>query len=195
MTDNVGQNGYDETGAIIAGRLGEHKRKLDRMAAWEKGAARGKARARMLYAGVSIAACIALAVIVGPLAGPQLDRQALEAPGMSLFRAATPGADKVEQLIASQDYYKALDIVEPMLEESDRKVKETAKEGRFDDEEWTYSLKAEKLMNAELRWTYIYLLVMVECDRSAVKELKKYLKDEESCLHKDEADNMLRALR
>ena len=42
--------------------------------------------------------------------------------------------------------------------------------------------------------TYIYALIMVESEKMAVKQLKKYLKDEEYCTHKEEAESMLKAL-
>lgn len=190
---------------MIVDRLGERQRKLDRMSAWEKAASVGQKRnLRLLYAAISVAACIALVVVVNPFlnggvmsGGTSVINGTMEMkrPDFSTFRAALPELLQVEQLIDAGEYYKALDIVEAKLEASDKKVKKAEKEPLYDDEEWMYEYKAEKLLNAELRWTYIYLLVMVECDRTAVKELKKYLEDEEFCLHKKDADAMMRALK
>ena len=190
---NEERNGVDK---MIVDRLGERQRKLDRMSAWEKAASGGQKRnLRLLYAAISVAACIALVVIVNPFAAGDRRAFTMEKPDFSTFRAALPELSQVEQLIDAGEYYKALDIVEAKLEASDKKVKNAEKEPLYDDEEWMYEYKAEKLLNAELRWTYIYLLVMVECDRTAVKELKKYLEDEEFCLHKKDADAMMRALK
>lgn len=199
---NEERNGVDK---MIVDRLGERQRKLDRMSAWEKAASGGQKRnLRLLYAAISVAACIALVVVVNPFlnggvmsGGTSVINGTMEMtrPDFSTFRAALPELLQVEQLIDAGEYYKALDIVEAKLEASDKKVKKAEKEPLYDDEEWMYEYKAEKLLNAELRWTYIYLLVMVECDRTAVKELKKYLEDEEFCLHKKDADAMMRALK
>lgn len=198
MKGNVTGNGCNDVDKLIANRLGERQRKLERMAAMEKATERGRKRnLSILYTAISIAACIALVVIVNPFTGngPQHSAFAMETPDFSTFRAALPELVQVEALIDAGEYYRALDIVEAKLKESDRNVKHAEKEPLFDDEEWMYEYRAEKLMNAELRWTYIYLLVMVECDRTAVKELKRYLRDEEFCMHREDAKDMLEALR
>lgn len=198
MEGNVTGNGCNDVDKLIANRLGERQRKLERIGAMEKATERGRKRnLSILYTAISIAACITLVVIVNPFTGngPQHGAFAMEAPDFSTFRAAQPELAQVEALIDAGEYYRALDIVEAKLKESDRNVKHAEKEPLFDDEEWMYEYRAEKLMNAELRWTYIYLLVMVECDRTAVKELKRYLRDEEFCMHREDAKDMLEALR
>lgn len=116
------------------------------------------------------------------------------APRMEAFRAALPEMSAVEQLIDKGEYYKALDIVEENLERSDRAVKELEEQIDGDDEEMEYEYMSGRMLNSELRWTYIYLLVLVECEDTAVKELEKYLADSEFCVHKREAEAMLRAL-
>ncbi len=198
MKGNVKGNGCNDVDRMIVGRLGERRRKLDKVTGWEKASERGGKRGLyMLYTAVSIAACIALLVVVNPFtgSGSQHSAIAMKKPDFSNFRAALPELVQVEKLIDAGEYYRALDIVEEKLEDSDGNIKYAEKEPLFDDEEWLYEYRAEKLLNAELRWTYIYLLVMVECDHSAIKELKKYLKDEEFCLHREEAMGMLDALR
>lgn len=198
MKGNVTGNGSSDVDKMIAGRLGERQRKLDRIDEWEKASSRGgKRKLYMLYTAISIAACIALVAIVNPFSdsGAQRSTLVMERPSFSSFRAALPELVQAEELIDAGEYYKALDIVEEKLKDSDRDIKCAEKTPCYDDEEWVYEYKAEKMLNAELRWTYIYLLVMVDCDRNAVKELKKYLNDDEFCIHREEAESMLDALR
>ena len=191
MKGNVTGNGCNDVDKLIAGRLGERQRKLERIGAIETAVVHKRKRnLSILYTAISIAACVALLVIVNPFAAGDRRAFTMEKPDFSTFRAALPELVQVEALIDAGDYYKALDLVEVKLKESDKNIKYAEKEPMFDDEEWMYEYKSEKLLNGELRWTYIYLLFMVECDHTAVKELKKYLKDEEFCLHREEAKNM-----
>lgn len=204
MKGNVTGNGCNDVDKLITGRLGERQRKMERIGAMEKATAREqKRRLSILYTAISIAACVALVVIVNPFAGSDVQQvvednrrePVMARPDFSTFRAALPELVQVEAFIDAGEYYKALDLVMVKLKESDKNIKYAEKEPMFDDEEWMYEYRSEKLLNAELRWTYIYLLVMVECDYTAVKELKRYLKDEEFCLHREEAEGMLKALR
>ncbi len=196
MKGNVTDNGCNDVDKLITGRLGERQRKMERIGAMEKATARErKRRLSILYTAISIAACIALVAIVNPFANDNRRDFAMTRPDFSTFRAALPELVQVEAFIDAGEYYKALDLVMVKLKESDKNIKYAEMEPMFDDEEWMYEYKAEKLLNAELRWTYIFLLVMVECDRTAVKQLKRYLKDEEYCLHREDAKDMLEALR
>lgn len=196
MKGNMRHEGQANVDKLIIDRLGERQRKVERMDILEKASARGRKRnMSILYTAISIAACIALVAIVNPFANDNRRDFAMTRPDFSTFRAALPELVQVEAFIDAGEYYKALDLVEVKLEESDGCIKRAEKEPMFDDEEWMYEYKAEKLLNAELRWTYIFLLVMVECDHTAVKQLKRYLKDEEYCLHREDAKDMLEALR
>lgn len=196
MKGNMRHEGQANVDKLIIDRLGERQRKVERMDVFEKASARGRKRnMSILYTAISIAACIALVAIVNPFANDNRRDFAMTRPDFSTFRAALPELVQVEAFIDAGEYYKALDLVEVKLKESDKNIKYAEKEPMFDDEEWMYEYKAEKLLNAELRWTYIFLLVMVECDHTAVKQLKRYLKDEEYCLHIEDAKDMLEALR
>lgn len=196
MKGNMRHEGQANVDKLIIDRLGERQRKVERMDVLEKASARGRKRnMSILYTAISIAACIALVAIVNPFANDNRRDFAMTRPDFSTFRAALPELVQVEAFIDAGEYYKALDLVEVKLKESDKNIKYAEKEPMFDDEEWMYEYKAEKLLNAELRWTYIFLLVMVECDHTAVKQLKRYLKDEEYCLHREDAKDMLEALR
>lgn len=196
MKGNMRHEGQANVDKLIIDRLGERQRKVERMDVLEKASARGRKRnMSILYTAISIAACIALVAIVNPFANDNRRDFAMTRPDFSTFRAALPELVQVETLIDAGEYYKAIDLVEVKLKESDNNIKYAEREPMFDDEEWMYEYKAEKLLNAELRWTYIFLLVMVECDHTAVKQLKRYLKDEEYCLHREDAKDMLEALR
>ena len=196
MKGNVTDNGCNDVDKLIVGRLGERQRKMERIGAMEKAAARERRRIQsILYTAISIAACVALVVIVNPFANYNRMDFAMTRPGFSTFRAALPELVQVEAFIDAGEYYKALDLVEVKLKESDKNIKYAEKEPMLDDEEWMYEYRSEKLLNGELRWTYIYLLLIVDSENTAVKELKRYMKDEEFCLHMEEAKDMLEALR
>ena len=143
----------------------------------------------------AIAACLALILVINPFSGSNvMDELGIQKPSTLEFRAAVPELDEVDRLIDSGKYYEALDIAEAELKDSDTRLKELARLDIENDEELQYEYRSEKLLTAELRWAYIYLLVMAECDRTAIKELKRYLKEDEFCTHRKDAENLLRAL-
>lgn len=183
-------NGVDER---IVSRLGARNEKMERMEAWDRAARR---RSRLAYLTVAaVAACLALIVVVNPFSsGNVMDELGIQRPSTLEFRAAVPELDEVDRLIDNGKYYEALDIAEAELKGSDMRLKELARLDIENDEELQYEYRCEKLLNSELRWAYIYLLVMAECDRTAVKELKRYLRDDEFCTHRKDAENLLRAL-
>lgn len=183
-------NGVDER---IVSRLGARNEKMERMEAWDRAARR---RRRLAYLTVAaVAACLALIVVVNPFSsGNVMDELGIQRPSTLEFRAAVPELDEVDRLIDNGKYYEALDIAEAELKGSDMRLKELARLDIENDEELQYEYRCEKLLNSELRWAYIYLLVMAECDRTAVKELKRYLRDDEFCTHRKDAENLLRAL-
>lgn len=187
--------GGDDIEKRIVERLGARQEKLERMAAWENSS---KGGVRRLYTTLlSVAACVALVFVSANMlwgGSSVIEELGMAAPRMEAFRAALPEMSAVEQQIDKGEYYKALDIVEENLERSDRAVKELEEQIDGDDEEMEYEYMSGRMLNSELRWTYIYLLVLVECEDTAVKELEKYLADSEFCVHKREAEAMLRAL-
>ena len=190
-----GKHACDDVERLVVDRLAKRQEKLDRIARWESVA---KYRVRALYAAISAAACIAIVFVTGDLFGGSdgssvIDELGIQAPHMGVFRSAAPEFMVVENYMAEGEYYKALDVAEAALKKSDKTVKAYEKEPCWDDEEWEYEYKYERLMNSEMRWAYIYLLVIADCEKDAVKELKKYLKDMDYCQHKGEAESMLRA--
>lgn len=192
MTDNTNTPNEVNDKRIIE-RLAERQRKLDRVAEFSRSSKKGL---YTLYTAISIAACLALVVLVAPFGndGGSNEGLSIERPSFSNFRAALPELQHVETMIDKGEYYNAIDLTEAKLKESDKKIKQMLKKPMFGDEEWEYEFQAESLLNSELRWAFIYLLMMVEDDRTAVKQIKKYLEAEDFCIHRKEAESILRAL-
>ncbi len=190
-----GKHACDNVERLIVDRLAKRQEKLDRIAQWESAA---KHRVRALYAAISAAACIAIVVVTGDFFGggngsDVLNELGIQAPAMEVFRSSAPDFKVVENCMADGDYQKALAVAETALKKSDKMVKALEKEALWGDEEWEYEYMYERLLNSEMRWAYIYLLVLADYEKSAVRELKKYLNDVDYCLHKAEAESMLRA--
>lgn len=184
----------DDIDARIVSRLGERNYKYERIKEWNNAKSRNR-RLAYYYTTFTIAACLALFFVVNPFAGGNpIEELGIERPRVAVFRSAIPELEDIDKLIDAGKYYEALDMTEPALKKSDNKIKQHEKHVAGYDEELLYEYHAEKMLNAELRWMYIYLLVMTECDRSAVKELKRYLKDDEFCTHKSDAEALLKAL-
>lgn len=193
MSENGSNKKLNDVDKRIVSRLGARSEKMERMEVWERSARKNR---RLTYFTVAaIAACLALILVINPFSGSNvMDELGIQKPSTLEFRAAVPELDEVDRLIDSGKYYEALDIAEAELKDSDTRLKELARLDIENDEELQYEYRCEKLLNAELRWAYIYLLVMAECDRTAIKELKRYLKEDEFCTHRKDAENLLRAL-
>ena len=132
MKGNVTDNGCNDVDKLIVSRLGERQRKLERIGAMEKAAERGRKRnMSILYTAISIAACIALVAIVNPFANDNRRDFAMTRPDFSTFRAALPELVQVEAFIDAGEYYKALDLVEVKLKESDKNIKYAEKQNFF----------------------------------------------------------------
>ena len=65
-----------------------------------------------------------------------------------------------------------------------------------DDEVLAYAEEAEQILNGELRWAYIYLLVREERKEEACEQLKLYLKLPRGVVqHREEAKALRKKLR
>lgn len=141
--------------------------------------------------------CLVVVFFVVPFdsgKGDVLDDLGIEQPEFENYRAASPDVVKVERLLDEGDVYEALDLAESLLKTSDKKIKLLEQSPLYDDEEWLYEYQAEKIFNSEMRWVYIYLLVVLECERDAVRELKRYIADKEYSTNIEEANRMLMML-
>ncbi len=186
----------DALDLLIADRLGERQRKLDRMATWERPAR--SVQLRPVMAALAIAACLAVAfVVIAPWKTTisPWDELGLESPSSETLRAATPDMAEITQLIEAQNYDEAIVKTEQALAQSDRELRilSDALLGGEDDE-LLYEEEMEQLNNDQLRWTYIYLLVRAERHDDASAELKRYLKNKRA-EHREEAKALLRKLK
>ena len=126
-----------------------------------------------------------------------MDEVGFTVPDFEDYRAAMPELSEITQLIAGQHYSEVLPKVEAALEHSDRELreKEMALAGN-DDEALAYALETEQVLNGELRWAHVYLLVCNNNKEYARAELERYLAlPPRAISHQKEAMALRRQLR
>lgn len=180
---------------LIVARLGERKRKLERMAEMEQRLAR-RTTARLYTSIVSaMAAVVLLTLVLVPLWRMQispLDKTGISQPTFSDYRSGNADIAEITKLMNRQDYKQALTVTKKALHTSDIALKDLyGKEVEFDDEELVYEEELERNTNSELRWAYIYLLVKLDDVKEARRQLHKYLKAKDYCQHQAEAKALL----
>ena len=180
---------------LIVARLGERKRKLERMAEMEQRLAR-RTTARLYTSIVSaIAAVVLLTLVLVPLWRMQispLDKTGISQPKFSDYRSGNADIAEITKLMNRQDYKQALTVTKKALHTSDIALKDLyGKDVEFDDEELVYEEELERNTNSELRWAYIYLLVKLDDVKEARRQLHKYLKVKDYCQHQAEAMALL----
>lgn len=179
----------------IVDRLGERQKKLNRIAEWEQPARRMVLRP--LKVTLAVAACLTVAFFLVPLlrSTSPLDTLAIETPMIEEYRSSTLDIAEINRLIETKNYDDALLKTEQMLQHSKREVKMLEKAlVNNNDEVLQYELEAERAMNAQVHWTYIYLLIRVERNDDALRELKIYLKIE-GCPNREQAKALLKELQ
>lgn len=184
----------DELTERITARLAERQRKLERMQEMERPARRVK-----FYGGavaLAVAACIAALVVFAPWKSVSPVDELGISPDLTEFRSAAPDMAEIQTLLDRPDYVSALEKTEAALRHSDMEVREMSDVANYwGDEETDYEEEMERVMNSELRWTYIYLLVKNDRNKDAIKELKIYIKNKEYCEHLEEAKQLLAKLK
>lgn len=180
---------------LIVARLGERKRKLERMAEMEQRLAR-RTTARLYTSIVSaMAAVVLLTLVLVPLWRmqiPPLDKTGISQPTFSDYRSGNADIAEITKLMDRQDYKQALTVTKKALHTSDIALKDLyGKDVEFDDEELVYEEELERNTNSELRWAYIYLLVKLDDVKEARRQLHKYLKAKDYCQHQAEAKALL----
>ena len=180
---------------LIVARLGERKRKLERMAEMEQRLAR-RTTARLYTSIVSaMAAVVLLTLVLVPLWRMQispLDKTGISQPKFSDYRSGNADIAEITKLMNRQDYKQALTVTKKALHTSDISLKDLyGKDVEFDDEELVYEEELERNTNSELRWAYIYLLVKLDDVKEARRQLHKYLKAKDYCQHQAEAKALL----
>lgn len=188
-------NVADADTMLIVARLGERKRKLERMAEMEQRLAR-RTTARLYTSIVSaMAAVVLLTLVLVPLwrmpISP-LDKTGISQPKFSDYRSGNADIAEITKLMNRQDYKQALTVTKKALHTSDIALKDLyGKDVEFDDEELVYEEELERNTNSELRWAYIYLLVKLDDVKEARRQLHKYLKAKDYCQHQAEAKALL----
>lgn len=188
-------NVADADTMLIVARLGERKRKLERMAEMEQRLAR-RTTARLYTSIVSaMAAVVLLTLVLVPLWRMQispLDKTGISQPTFSDYRSGNADIAEITKLMNRQDYKQALTVTKKALHTSDIALKDLyGKDVGFDDEELVYEEELERNTNSELRWAYIYLLVKLDDVKEARRQLHKYLKAKDYCQHQAEAKALL----
>lgn len=188
-------NVADADTMLIVARLGERKRKLERMAEMEQRLAR-RTTARLYTSIVSaVAAVVLLTLVLVPLWRMQispLDKTGISQPTFSDYRSGNADIAEITKLMNRQDYKQALTVTKKALHTSDIALKDLyGKDVEFDDEELVYEEELERNTNSELRWAYIYLLVKLDDVKEARRQLHKYLKAKDYCQHQAEAKALL----
>lgn len=189
----------DPTTMLIAERLGERKRKLQRMAEMEKCSTVEKRPPLRRTIFLSAAAVLLAAMIAYPVYRAQmspLDRLDIAEPQLTEFRAANADLSELAALVDSKDYRAAADRAKKAMERSDLSVKELDGLGiESGDDEMMYEEELEKTANSELRWTYIYILLRLNNEKEARRQLKIYLKDKRYATHRKEATALLEEIK
>lgn len=188
-------NAADADTMLIVARLGERKRKLERMSEIEHRLAR-RTTARLYTSIVSaVAAVILLTLVLVPLWRmqiPPLDKTGISQPTFSDYRSGNADIAEITKLMDRQDYKQALTVTEKALHTSDIALKDLyGQDVELDDEELVYEKELEGNNNSELRWAYIYLLVKLDDVKEARRQLHKYLKAKDYCQHQAEAKALL----
>ena len=188
-------NAADGDTMLIVARLGERKRKLERMAEMEHRLAR-RTTVRLYTSIVSaVAAVVLLTLVLVPLWRMQmspLDKTGISQPTFSDYRSGNADIVEITKLMNRQDYKQALPVTKKALHTSDIALKDLyGKDVEFDDEELVYEEELERNTNSELRWAYIYLLVKLDDVKEARRQLHKYLKAKDYCQHQAEAKALL----
>ena len=191
-------NVADADTMLIVARLGERKRKLERMAEMEHRLAR-RTTVRLYTSIVSaVAAVVLLTLVLVPLWRMQmspLDKTGISQPTFSDYRSGNADIVEITKLMNRQDYKQALTVTKKALHTSDIALKDLyGKDVEFDDEELVYEEELERNTNSELRWAYIYLLVKLDDVKEARRQLHKYLKAKDYCQHQAEAKALLKEI-
>ena len=190
--EKFNHNAADADTMLIVARLGERKRKLERMAEMEHRMVRRTTT--RLYTSIISAVALLILVFV-PLWCMQispLDKTGISQPTFSDYRSGNADIAEITKLMNQQDYKQALTVTKKALHTSDIALKDLyGKDVEFDDEELVYEEELERNTNSELRWAYIYLLVKLDDVKEARRQLHKYLKAKDYCQHQAEAKALL----
>lgn len=184
----------DQLDRLIIDRLGERKKKLDRMQRWERN--RPISIGRKWATGV--AACITIAIVTAPFVVPTVSPPDEPEIGYSttLFRAASEETVEIDRLIESGRYGEALTYVDKLIEENEGYIGQMeVPTEETEADEWTYEIELYRARISELRWVRIYLLTRMKRYKEAETELQIYLKETKHGEHSRDAEQLKEALK
>lgn len=173
----------DELTQRIVERLGERQQKIQCMQEWER-PTKVVSLPRTL-AVLSVAACMTMIFIIAPWQRASL----VDELGISLhlteFRSGYPQLAEVQRLLETSEFEAALVLTQQLLTQLDEEINKDFVD--VEDEMEVYERTVMCTVNAELRWTYIYLLVKMEQYEEARLQLDSYINDAEYVHHREEA--------
>lgn len=182
----------DELTRRITNRLGELKRKQQRLDAWEKPAKKISLPPFLLMA---VAACLVVVVMLLPMGkDPSLQTEDLTTISFDAYRGANPMADEIVQLVEAEEFADALNKVENALLESDEAIRDLGENCSLFDEGTMYEMDLELQWRDELRWTRICILFKEQRLNEAKSWIQDYLTCDECTNHRGKAKRLLKKI-
>ena len=173
----------DELTQRIVERLGERQQKIQCMQEWER-PAKVVSLPRTL-AVLSAVACVTMIFIIAPWQRTSLVDELGVSPHLTEFRSGYPQLAEVQRLLETSEFEAALVLTQQLLTQLDEEINKDFVD--VEDEMEVYERTVMCTVNAELRWTYIYLLVKMEQYEEARLQLDSYINDVEYVHHREEA--------
>lgn len=186
MEETKSQAGeMEKVDELIAVRLIERQRKIERMKAWEAAPSRSR-RWVMVVSTMSVAACLVVVFFTlrpASMSSDGCSEVLMPRPDMTAYRAACSELTAVENSMDAGDYEKALVDCEVLLFNSDTALVSLQHLTGLDvtDEELAYEFAAKSLENHYIRWVYIYLLLQSRRNDEVLRQLDLYIKDGQNC--------------
>lgn len=151
---------------------------------------------RYATVGVSLAACLAIALFVlswlNTATSVLLDL-GIEQPTLSEYRSASSSAADIDDAMNRQHYEIALDRIDAALETSFENLAQLEEPSMIDDEALLYEKELEVAHNYQLRWMRIYALASLKRNDEAIQDLEHFVTLEGE--HQKEALTLLNKLR
>lgn len=174
---------------LIAQRLGERQRKLDRLEQMRRASAARRPRA-WAYTFMAAAAIALIALLVVPwLTRPTISSLDITAPRFEEFRGSA--TDDITTSIDAGSLEQALSLTEQALSESELEIKSLRS---LDDESVEYMLALERERYQELMWAKFYILSRLDRRDQARATLQTYVKLKSRPAHYQEAKELLKKI-
>lgn len=184
----------------ITKQIGDYKEKRDRISMMEQKIRLSKPNSvssfNKKYFVTSIAACIAIAIFVMPFIHNRsniLDELNIEQPSLSDFRAASPTAADIDDVMSRKEYADALPKIEAALASSADELAKLEDLFILDEEALLYEKEVAIAHHYQLEWTHIYVLIQLERNSEAIDALQSFV--EYKGEHKKEAKLLLDRLK